>query len=159
MAKRKVGSKKIIIRKRRSKKFGKKASTGKKRKKNNKTILVTGAAGFIGFHVAKALLEKGYYVLGMDDFNDYYDPQIKEDRNSILETYPKYKMFRIDITNFDGVKEIFKQNKINQICHLAARAGVRYSILHPFLYGHVNIMATINLLELCKEFNIGDKEI
>ena len=144
MIKKKIGSKKRNI--------GIKAS--KRRKTKQKTILVTGSAGFIGFHVAKALLDKGFCVLGMDDFNDYYDPQIKEDRNSILEEHPNYQMFRIDITNFDGVREIFKQNKVDQICHLAARAGVRYSIEHPFLYGHVNIMATINLLELCKEFNI-----
>jgi len=140
VVKRKVGSKK--------------GKVNRKTKNKTKTIMVTGAAGFIGFHVAKALLDKGFRVLGVDDFNDYYDPQVKEDRNYILEKYPNYQMYRIDITNFDGIREIFKQNKIDQICHLAARAGVRYSILHPFLYGHVNIMATINLLELCKEFKI-----
>ena len=82
--------------------------------------LVTGSAGFIGFHTAKKLLLRGDSVFCPDNFNDYYDPKIKEDRNKISEKFPNFKLLRGDIADLDFVKKIFSDNKIDKVCHLAA---------------------------------------
>lgn len=119
-------------------------------------ILVTGGAGFIGSHVCDALLDKGQNVICIDDFNNYYDPQTKENNLKSALKNPKFKLYKEDIRNFDGLKKIFKENKIDKIIHLAARAGVRASIKQPLLYEEVNVKGTLNLLELAKEFNIKD---
>ena len=113
-------------------------------------ILVTGSAGFIGFHTAKKLLARGDNVIGVDDFNDYYDVKLKEDRNKILEENENYKVYRQDITYLHCLEKIFTENKIDKVCHLAARAGVRASIEDPHLYTKTNIVGTQNLLELAK---------
>src|SRR3989338_3709502 len=102
------------------------------------TILVTGSAGFIGFHVAKALLDRGDVVIGIDNFNSYYDPKLKEDRNAILEKYENYKLYRVDITDQKALNGVFDKEKIEIICHLAAQAGVRHSLEHPEEYAKTN---------------------
>ena len=122
--------------------------------KESKNILVTGTAGFIGFHLAKRLLEMGYLVIGIDNFNDYYSPKLKEDRNSILEKFSEYKIYRGDLENLDLVKNIFVENKIDKICHLAAQAGVRYSITNPHAYIQSNIVGFVNILEEAKNAGI-----
>ncbi len=122
----------------------------------NKTIVVTGSAGFIGFHTSKKLLEIGVNVIGIDNFNDYYDPLLKESRNSILEEYKNFKIYRGDLSNLTFVKQIFKNNKIDKICHLAAQAGVRYSLINPHSYIQSNIVAFLNILETARHHSIKD---
>ena len=92
-------------------------------------ILVTGSAGFIGFHVSKALLARGDEVVGLDNFNEYYDPKLKEARNAILEKEKGYTLIRGDIRNREDIAQAMKG--VDRVLHLAAMAGVRYSIEHP----------------------------
>ena len=94
-------------------------------------ILVTGAAGFIGFHAAKQLLERGDTVIGLDNFNDYYDVGLKDSRAAILDDYASFKMVRLDLTDRDGIENLFKDEGFEKVIHLAAQAGVRYSIENP----------------------------
>ena len=117
-------------------------------------VLITGGAGFIGFHVARALLERGDQVVCVDNFNDYYDVSIKRDRNKVLETYPNYTLYECDISNYDCLTEIAKEHTFDKICHLAAQAGVRYSVENPFIYQKTNVEGTLNIFHLAKEFNI-----
>jgi len=119
-------------------------------------ILITGSAGFIGFHTAKKLLDRGDIVIGIDNFNDYYDPQLKEDRNKILEKYKNFKLYRIDFCDYKKLEKIFKANKIDKICHLGAQAGVRYSLEHPEVYIQSNIVGMMNLLEMARHYKIKD---
>jgi len=121
-----------------------------------KTILVTGSAGFIGFHVSRALLERGDTVIGIDNFNDYYDIGLKEDRNKILEADKRYRVYHSDISNKGPLEKIFKRHKIHSICHLAAQAGVRYSLEHPGEYVKNNIEGTVNIFEEARTHNIQD---
>ncbi len=123
---------------------------------NNKTILVTGSAGFIGYHAAKKLLEAGNIVIGADNFNDYYDPGLKEARNAILEGFESYKLYRGDLSDESFTERIFTENKIDKICHLAAQAGVRYSLENPRVYIKSNIVAFVNILEAARHHNIKD---
>ena len=97
-------------------------------------ILVTGSAGFIGSNVSKALLERGDEVVGFDNFNDYYDVSLKEYRNKELEGYESFKLYRANIEDKKELEKIFKKEKIDKVCHLAAQAGVRYSIENPYVY-------------------------
>jgi len=120
------------------------------------TILLTGSAGFIGFHVSRALLERGNAVIGVDNFNDYYDIKLKEDRNAILEKYDNYKLHRVDITDKKSLEEVFSKEKFDLICHLAMYAGVRNSIEQPNLYMHTNVEGTSNILELSHSHSIKD---
>ncbi len=117
-------------------------------------ILVTGGAGFIGSHVCEALLDKYHTVICIDDFNDYYSPKFKENNIKKIKDNDNFKLYKQDIRNFEALKKIFKENNIDKIIHLAARAGVRASLKDPLLYEEVNVKATLNLLELAKEFNI-----
>ncbi|OQA42977.1 MAG: UDP-glucose 4-epimerase [Parcubacteria group bacterium ADurb.Bin305] len=121
-----------------------------------KTILVTGSAGFIGFHTAKKLLENGHIIIGADNFNDYYDPSLKEARNAILEGFEDYKLYRGDLSDESFVERIFTENKIDKICHLAAQAGVRYSLENPRVYIKANINAFMNILEAARNYQIKD---
>jgi UDP-glucuronate 4-epimerase len=121
-----------------------------------KTILVTGSAGFIGFHTAKKLLEAGNIVIGADNFNDYYDPSLKKARNAILENFNNYKLYRGDLSDESLVEQIFIENKIDQVCHLAAQAGVRYSLENPQVYIKSNINAFLNILEAARNYKIKD---
>jgi len=113
-------------------------------------ILVTGAAGFIGFHLSKTLLEQGHSVIGIDNINDYYDPTLKEARIALLKKEKQFSFEKCDICDFEKLQTIFKQNPIKKICHLAAQAGVRYSITHPFAYQKANNEGFLNMIELAR---------
>lgn len=117
-------------------------------------ILVTGSAGFVGANVSEALLKRGDEVVGIDNFNDYYDVSLKKYRNKELEKNEKFKLYRIDIENVEDLKKVFKENRIDKVCHLAAQAGVRYSIENPYIYGTTNCAGFINIIHLSKEAGI-----
>ncbi len=117
-------------------------------------VLVTGGAGFIGSHVCDALLKRGEYVVCIDNFNNYYDPKVKKRNISDASKSKKFKLYRGDISDIGFMRNVFRKAKPNKVIHLAARAGVRPSLLNPQLYADVNIKGTINILELSKEFNV-----
>ena len=116
--------------------------------------LVTGGAGFIGSHLVERLLESSNYVLCLDNFNDYYDPKIKEKNIQKCLDQKNFQLIRADILDDNLLETLFERNQFDAILHLAARAGVRPSLLQPKLYQEVNIRGTLNLLELAKEHNI-----
>ncbi|MBT8079815.1 MAG: NAD-dependent epimerase [Gammaproteobacteria bacterium] len=113
-------------------------------------ILVTGAAGFIGFHTALKLLERGDTVVGLDNFNDYYDVTLKEARAAILERYDSFRMVRMGLEQRSGMESLFASEKFDKVVHLAAQAGVRYSIENPHSYIDSNIVGTLHILEGCR---------
>jgi len=113
-------------------------------------ILVTGAAGFIGFHTAKQLLERGDTVVGLDNFNDYYDVSLKESRAAVLDSYDDFTMARIALADRDAMEALFAKEKFEKVVHLAAQAGVRYSIENPHSYISSNIVGTLHILEGCR---------
>ncbi len=117
-------------------------------------ILVTGAAGFIGFHTAKQLLERGDTVVGLDNFNDYYDVDLKNSRAAILNDYPNFKMVRLDLNDRDGIEKLFNDEGFEKVIHLAAQAGVRYSIENPHAYIDSNIVGTLHILEGCRHNDV-----
>jgi UDP-glucuronate 4-epimerase len=116
--------------------------------------LVTGSAGFIGFHTAKYLLEQKIDVVGVDNFNSYYDVSLKEDRNTILEKHNNFKLYRGNFEDIDFVRRIFKENKIDKVCHLGAQAGVRYSLTNPHVYIQSNLVGFANLIDEAKNNNV-----
>ena len=113
-------------------------------------ILVTGAAGFIGFHVAQRLLSAGRVVVGLDSVNDYYDPKLKEARLDILKRDPSFSFVKLDLANRAATSLLFAQHRFPAVIHLAAQAGVRYSLQHPHAYIDANIEGFINVLEGCR---------
>jgi UDP-glucuronate 4-epimerase len=113
-------------------------------------ILVTGVAGFIGMHSAKKLLDDGHEIIGIDNLNDYYDVTLKEDRLKTLEGYKNFKFLKLDIKNQKDVLDLFKKESPQRVLHLAAQAGVRYSIENPYVYIDSNIQGFINILEGCR---------
>lgn len=113
-------------------------------------LLITGTAGFIGFHVAQRLLGAGHQVLGIDNFSAYYDPLLKEDRNAILETYPAYSVERISLEDAPALNDVWQRFQPDIVVHLAAQAGVRYSIEHPEDYISANLVGTFNVLEAAR---------
>ncbi|TDI86301.1 MAG: NAD-dependent epimerase/dehydratase family protein [Caldithrix sp.] len=115
-------------------------------------ILVTGGAGFIGSHLSETLLRQGQEVICLDNFNDYYNPVIKRNSISWSQGQSNYTLIEGDILNLDLLRQIFADYKFDIVVHLAARAGVRPSILAPLLYQQVNVEGTTNLLEMAKEF-------
>ena len=117
-------------------------------------ILVTGGAGFIGSHVVQALLNRGDEVVVVDNLNDYYDVQLKKDRLKMI--LQEVTFYELDIADLEGMRKVFFDNKIDQVCHLAAQAGVRYSLENPFAYEKANNVGTLNILELMKEFGVKD---
>ncbi len=117
-------------------------------------ILTTGGAGFIGSHLIEQLLRDGHSVVNLDNFNDYYDPAIKERNIQAALTSQNYELVRADILDYDKLSELFRNHHFDVIVHLAARAGVRPSIQQPLLYEQVNIQGTMNLLEMCRIHNI-----
>lgn len=117
-------------------------------------ILITGAAGFIGSNLADNLLADGHSIIVVDNFNDYYDVNIKEQNVSANLNNPRYKLYRCDICDKKALNEIFLSNKIDIVVHLAARAGVRPSLENPMAYVETNIIGTVNILEEMKEYNI-----
>jgi UDP-glucuronate 4-epimerase len=118
-------------------------------------ILVTGAAGFIGFHLSKRLCKDGYSVVGVDNINDYYDVQLKKDRLSILEKSENFRFHKIDLNDVEGLKLIFEKTQFDTVINLAAQAGVRYSLENPKAYLDANVNAFVNLIENCRHFNSG----
>ena len=124
----------------------------------HKKILVTGAAGFIGFHLTKRLCEEGHHVVGIDNLNDYYDVQLKRDRLAQLDPYNKSSLFefhKIDIADLSDLQKIFKETKIDIVINLAAQAGVRYSLENPHEYIRSNVQGFMNILECCRHHNVG----
>jgi UDP-glucuronate 4-epimerase len=115
-------------------------------------ILVTGSAGFIGFWTANQLASQGHSVIGIDNFNPYYDPQLKRARAKNLDK--SIKVIEADLMDIHALENVLKENKVEKICHLAAQAGVRYSLQNPYAYENTNNLGTLNLLELCRKFNI-----
>lgn len=120
----------------------------------SRKILVTGNAGFIGSNLTKRLLEIGNKVVGTDNFNDYYSPKRKEKNIAEFKTNPNFTQERVDILNTEKLKLILSQNRPETVIHLAARAGVRPSLLNPELYYQVNVVGTKNLLELAKKYSV-----
>jgi UDP-glucuronate 4-epimerase len=118
-------------------------------------ILVTGAAGFIGFFAAKQLLERGDTVVGLDNFNDYYDVGLKEARAAILDDYDNFAMKRIGLQDRAAMEKLFRDEGFEKVVHLGAQAGVRYSIENPHSYIDSNIVGTINVLEGCRHHDVG----
>ena len=128
------------------------------------SILVTGAAGFIGFHVCKKLLQDGNQIIGLDNLNDYYDPKLKKSRiNELINISEKNKKFfnfiKVDLVNSDTLEQIFsnhndKSSKISIVIHLAAQAGVRYSIENPSAYVQSNLVGFCNIIEIAKKYNV-----
>ncbi len=114
-------------------------------------ILVTGAAGFIGYHLIKKILNKNKKVIGIDNINSYYDTNLKKDRINNLKKYKKFSFYKIDLSNYKKLNDIVKKNKINIIIHLAAQAGVRYSIKYPRTYFKSNLEGFFNILEISKD--------
>ncbi len=114
------------------------------------SYLVTGAAGFIGFHTAMRLLERGETVIGVDNVNDYYSPKLKRDRLAQLDAIGDFRFHEVDIADLAGLRAAIGTDRIDRIIHLAAQAGVRYSIDHPEAYVHSNLVGHLNLLEFCR---------
>jgi len=121
--------------------------------KNNK-ILVTGSAGFIGYHLCKSLLDDGYEVLGIDNINNYYDPNLKFARLNKLKPYKNFKFEKVDIANRDSITRSFKSFKPNKVVNFAAQAGVRYSIENPYTYMNTNLVGFLNIIELCRHNDV-----
>ncbi len=118
-------------------------------------VLVTGAAGFIGYYVCQELLRRGDTVIGIDNLNTYYDVQLKHDRLSQLENQPGFNFFRLDLTDQPALNQLFSEEKPTQVVHLAAQAGVRYSLENPHAYLDSNITGTLNILENCRHHPVA----
>jgi UDP-glucuronate 4-epimerase len=118
-------------------------------------ILVTGAAGFIGMHVCQALLARGDEVLGVDSLNDYYDPALKHARLAQLRVLPGFSFERLDIADTAAVQDLFRRRGFTRVVHLAAQAGVRYSVTHPHAYAQANLVGFLNMLEGCRARGIA----
>lgn len=113
-------------------------------------VLVTGAAGFIGFHLSRRLMQEGHTVVGLDNMNDYYDPQLKKDRLSVLQQTPGFTFHELDVKNKAPLDELFADSGFEVVVHLAAQAGVRYSIENPYAYVDANLVGFMNILEACR---------
>jgi UDP-glucuronate 4-epimerase len=124
-------------------------------KNQMKNILITGGAGFIGSRLAKKLIEESdSEIIIIDNFNQYYDPKLKEARINNLLPQGKFKLYKADITDLKELRKIFQENNIDAVIHEAAQAGVRYSLEAPFVYEKTNVAGTLNILECCKEFKV-----
>jgi UDP-glucuronate 4-epimerase len=113
-------------------------------------ILVTGAAGFIGFHIARRLLEKGQNVVGLDNMNAYYDPKLKEARRTELAKFDRFGFAKLDLADRAGMAALFKEHRFPFVVHLGAQAGVRHSLIDPFAYVDANFVGFTNILEGCR---------
>ncbi len=119
-------------------------------KKDHGTILVTGAAGFIGFHLCRRLLDEGYTVMGLDNLNSYYDVRLKKARLDLLRPYDRFHFVRLDLSDKTGMESLFADYTFDRVVHLAAQAGVRYSLENPHAYVESNVVGFINMLEGCR---------
>jgi len=117
-------------------------------------ILITGSAGFIGFHLAKSLLEDGHDILGIDNLNNYYNPKLKKNRLEILSKLKNFSFQNVDISDRKSITNSFNSFNPNKVVNLAAQAGVRYSIENPYSYINSNIVGFNNLIELCRHNNV-----
>ncbi len=117
-------------------------------------LLITGAAGFIGFHLAKLRLERGDSVIGVDNLNEYYEVDLKFARLEQLKSYPNFKFYQADIADAVKMKEIFSQYQPQRVVNLAAQAGVRYSLLHPEVYVHSNLVGFSTIIEACRNHQV-----
>ena len=117
-------------------------------------ILITGAAGFIGFHVSLKLLKSGKNVVGIDNLNNYYDPKLKISRLNILKKYKNFIFKKIDLVDRKNLNKIFQKNKIEKVVNLAAQAGVRYSLINPKSYIDTNIVGFFNVIDLSREYKV-----
>ncbi len=117
-------------------------------------VLVTGAAGFIGMHVSQILLARGDQVVGLDNLNDYYDPTLKEARLARLSGHPGFSFVRMDVADRAGIAALFEQQRFDRVVHLAAQAGVRYSLVNPHAYIDANIVGFTNILEGCRHTGV-----
>jgi len=117
-------------------------------------ILVTGAAGFIGMHVSKALLERGEEVVGIDNLNNYYEVQLKYDRLKLIENYDKFTFIKMDIAGREAVQALFEKHNFDRVFNSAAQAGVRYSLENPHAYVDSNLVGFVNILEGCRHTNV-----
>ena len=114
-------------------------------------ILITGAAGFIGYHLSKRLMEEGYLVTGLDNLNDYYDVNLKKARLELLLTDQNFRFEKIDLVEREEIHDLFKSQKFDYVVNLAAQAGVRYSLVNPYAYIDSNISGFMNILEACRQ--------
>jgi UDP-glucuronate 4-epimerase len=119
-----------------------------------KKILVTGAAGFIGYHLSQRLLEAGREVVGLDNLNDYYDPLLKVDRLARLIPYPGFEHANLDLADRSGMAELFALHRFDAVVNLAAQAGVRYSLINPHSYVDTNLVGFVNVLEGCRHSGV-----
>lgn len=119
-------------------------------------ILVTGAAGFIGYHVARNLLQKGHRVAGLDIVNDYYSPQLKWDRIGELKSFGEFSFHQLDLCDKPGLDKLFGDSGFSQVINLAAQAGVRYSLKHPEAYQQSNLEGFLNILEMCRHHKVDN---
>lgn len=117
-------------------------------------ILVTGVAGFIGFHVTQRLLDRGDQIIGLDNINDYYDVRLKEARLAQLKPHERFSFIKLDLANRQGMRDLFADEPIRRVVHLAAQAGVRYSLTNPHAYTESNIEGFMNILEGCRHAKI-----
>jgi UDP-glucuronate 4-epimerase len=117
-------------------------------------ILVTGAAGFIGYHTSERLLARGDEVVGLDNVNDYYDPTLKEARLARIAGHPGFRFFRMELADRDGLERLFREERFDRVIHLAAQAGVRYSITNPHAYIDSNLIGFLNILEGCRHHGV-----
>ncbi len=117
-------------------------------------LLVTGAAGFVGFHLIQKLLERGDSVVGIDNLNDYYDVLLKQSRLAILEKHPNFSFFKMDLADRSAIDKLFSDHDFERVCHLGAQAGVRYSIENPRAYVDSNIVGFVNILEGCRNSQV-----
>jgi UDP-glucuronate 4-epimerase len=122
---------------------------------SDRMILVTGAAGFIGFHVARKLLAEGRTVVGLDNINSYYEPALKEARLNILRGEPQFAFEPIDLADRASMKRLFAKHRFAKVIHLAAQAGVRHSVEHPHDYVAANLEGFVNVLEGCRHYGCG----
>ncbi|AZU61863.1 NAD-dependent epimerase [Neobacillus mesonae] len=118
------------------------------------TILVTGAAGFIGFHLSRRLLSLGYQVIGADNINEYYDVRLKRERLRILKNHPQFTFYLVDLTNRENLNHLFAENSVDVVVNLAAQAGVRYSLEDPHSYVQSNLVGFMNVLEACRHYEV-----